>query len=66
MKAEKTRRYKEGRQPLTILISPEVWEDLDDAALGRPPYPRTRYEKSSLVEEALRQYLPTLRLKPQK
>ncbi|MBA7597164.1 hypothetical protein ES703_04160 [subsurface metagenome] len=63
MRAEESKDSSSERRPLTVLISPEVWKDLDDAALGKPPYPRVRFEKSGVVEEALRNYLPTLRQK---
>lgn len=48
------------RRPLSVLVSQEIWKALDDASQGKSPYPRIRCEKSAVVEEALRNYLPIL------
>lgn len=39
----------------------DIWQELDTAARGQPPYSGIRMTKRKIVEEALRTYLPTLR-----
>lgn len=54
---------KQERKGVYVDIPLDVWNDFDAAHHGRPPYPPERKNKNELIEQALRAYLPTLRMK---